>query len=161
MKHRLSFIVISLSIALSDQAVKFLVSRNMMLYEHITVIKNFLDISYIHNRGVAFGLFSDNSSFFGSTFFTVFTFSLLVTIAVYALKIVPRNPKVLLGLAFVFGGALGNFLDRLRLGYVIDFIDIHFRGYHWPTFNIADSAISIGVCLMALSLLLEKKEQSF
>jgi signal peptidase II len=158
MIYRLYFLSLSLFILVSDQVTKYVVTRNLSLHERIEVLP-FFDLFHIRNRGVAFGLFSENGPVSKSIFFTAGSFALILFIGIYAMKILPKNRKWIFGLALILGGALGNFVDRIRLGYVVDFLDLHVGAYHWPTFNIADSAICAGVGLLALHLWFHKDSQ--
>jgi signal peptidase II len=133
--------------------------ETMRLHESIPVIANFFSITYIRNPGAAFGFLSTSSSSFRFVFFgitSVFAVGLLGTILV-------RMPKDdwmgRLSVAGILGGAIGNLLDRLRYGEVIDFLDFYINGYHWPAFNVADSAITVGVVFLILHFALEKEPE--
>ena len=132
-------LLLSLFIVLFDQATKFLVSRTIGFHDAIDILP-FLRLVYVTNRGAAFG----SLQFLGNNFFIVF--SLVAIVVVILLMLLSRES--LLGLSFVLGGAVGNLIDRLRFGYVIDFLDVHVGKYHCPAFNVADSFISIGIVLM-------------
>jgi signal peptidase II len=153
--------LLSLAIVVLDQVTKVYVMETMRLHESIPVITNLFSITYIRNPGAAFGFLSTSSSSFRFVFFgltSVFAVGLLGMIMV-------RMPKDdwmgRLSVAGILGGAIGNLLDRLRYGEVIDFLDFYINGYHWPAFNVADSAITVGVVFLILHFALEKEpEQS-
>lgn len=136
--------VISLFIIILDQASKAYISRNLFLGQSIPVIKNVFHISLVHNTGVAFGLFKGYG-----IFFVVLSFSIAAYIARYA--IVNRHKdsfRKRMALSLILGGACGNLIDRLRFGHIVDFFDLRV----WPVFNIADSAITIGMLFLIIEL---------
>jgi signal peptidase II len=151
--------LLSLAIVVVDQATKVYVMETMRLHESIPVITNLFSITYIRNPGAAFGFLSSSSSSFRFVFFgltSIFAVGLLGMILV-------RMPKDdwmgRLSVAGILGGAIGNLLDRLRYGEVIDFLDFYINGYHWPAFNVADSAITVGVVFLILHFALEKESE--
>ncbi len=141
--------IIVLSILLLDQGTKLLVSKSLSPHQSLPVIKGVLQLSLVHNRGAAFGLFK------GGVLFFILT-AILAVILIY-LNLKKQGwrkislPAVALGL--VLAGALGNLIDRIVFGYVIDFLDLRI----WPVFNIADSAITVGAVLLGYSILKPKK----
>ncbi len=141
-------ISIALVVALMDQLTKWIIVRSMYLHESIQVIAGIFSITRIHNTGIAFGLFPGIPDVF-----TVITLMSMLIVVYFYLTIEPRTILLTAGCAAILGGALGNLLDRFRLGYVVDFIHFSF----WPAFNVADSAVSIGVALLLLNFLVEKK----
>lgn len=151
--------LLSLAIVVLDQVTKVYVMETMRLHESIPVIANFFSITYIRNPGAAFGFLSTSSSSFRFVFFgitSVFAVGLLGTILVR----MPKDDWVgRLSVAGILGGAIGNLLDRLRYGEVIDFLDFYINGYHWPAFNVADSAITVGVVFLILHFALEKEPE--
>ncbi|MBI3970284.1 MAG: signal peptidase II [Chloroflexi bacterium] len=136
-----------------DQLTKYLVTRTMQLGEVIPVIPPVLDLHYITNRGVAFGLFSR----FGDVFVPVAIVIMAVIFAYYR-SLLGRRLSLRLALGMQLGGALGNLVDRLRRGSVVDFVDFHIDaiGFHWPVFNVADSAIVGGVAILLVCLTLQQ-----
>ena len=136
-----------------DRWTKSLVQAKYTLNESTSVIDGFLNITYVRNTGVAFGIFSSVSSPAKSVLLSLFTALAVVAVIVYALRSPARNRVLQLALGFILGGALGNLYDRISYGYVIDFIELYFRNYHWPSFNVADSAISTGVVLLAFEII--------
>lgn len=136
-----------------DRWTKSLVQAKYTLNESTSVIDGFLNITYVRNTGVAFGIFSSVSSPAKSVLLSLFTALAVVAVIVYALRSPARNRVLQLALGFILGGALGNLYDRISYGYVIDFIELYYRNYHWPSFNVADSAISTGVVLLAFEII--------
>ena len=158
LKKRPIFLLLSIAVMLLDQITKQIVSRAMIQHQSIEVIRNFLNLTYIHNRGAVFGLGSDVTSPYLSYGLSVLSLCSLAIILVYFLRLKAGNRKLYSGLALVLGGALGNLYDRLHQGYVVDFIDVHWFDHHWPYFNVADSSICIGVGLLLLSMSAKTEE---
>ncbi len=147
---------IALSIVVLDQASKFAIAHAMRLGQTIPLIPDFFDIAFVMNPGAAFGIMASRSSSFRSPFFMLVSVLAIGLIVYYYHRFLhepTRLPSGALGL--ILGGAVGNLIDRMRFGMVIDFLDFHVAGYHWPAFNVADAAISIGVGLMLLRMLRE------
>ena len=153
MRRRLSLLAILAAVVLLDQASKAWVKRSLDLHEVRPIVDGFLSLSHVQNRGAAFGILSDADLPYQSAIFSVVSFLALGAIAVYAsrLPIDARLPRFALSL--VLGGAVGNLIDRIRLGYVVDFVHVYWRRYQWPDFNVADSAISVGVVLLLLDMI--------
>ena len=141
-------ITISLWVILTDQLTKYIIAKSLAVNQSIAVAP-FLKISHIHNIGAAFGLFRGLQLLFVA-------FALLVIIAtIYYFDKIPEKDKFLQGaIALILGGAIGNLIDRILWGYVIDFIDFIF----WPAFNVADSAITVGAIIFALYLFRSQKK---
>lgn len=133
-----------------DQWTKLLVDNRFVLYESVPLIDNFLALTYVRNKGAAFGILADSAV--RIPFFITVSIVALVGILWYLHKIDIAQKLQHWALALIFSGALGNLIDRIRLGEVIDFIDAHWYQYHWPAFNVADSAITIGVGLLLIDL---------
>jgi signal peptidase II len=157
-KDRANYLLASIIVFLLDQITKKIVTQGMMQHESITVIPDFLNITYIHNRGAVFGLGSSVTSPYLSWGLSILSVVSLAVILVYFLRLNVRNSKMYFGLALVLGGALGNLYDRLSYGYVIDFIDMHWFEHHWPFFNVADMSICIGVGLLLISMSVKAEE---
>lgn len=139
-----------------DQLTKYLIETRVRLYSIITVIPGFFNITHVRNRGAAFGILSSTPGIWRSLFFITVT---IVAIAVIARLIWKTHERLLLiAFSLIGGGAVGNLIDRLRYGEVVDFIQWYVRSYYWPSFNIADSAISIGVGLLVIEMLLKKPQ---
>jgi len=136
-----------------DQAAKALVRAKLPLYESRTVIPGVVDLIHVHNEGVAFGLLNDTSLPFKGWLTTALAALALVGIGFYARHVRPEERLARIGLSLILGGAIGNLADRLRQSYVIDFMDVYFRGWHFWAFNVADACITIGAILVFVDLL--------
>lgn len=136
-----------------DQVAKTLVDRYMDLHESRPIVEGLARLTYVQNRGAAFGILSDADLPYQSLLFSAISILALGAIAFYAWKLPAASRLPQLALAFIMGGAAGNLLDRARLGYVIDFVDVYWGRHHWPAFNVADSAITVGVCLLILDII--------
>lgn len=138
-----------------DFITKKIVATRMELYEEISVIGNFFLITSHRNRGAAFGILQEQR-----TFFIIITTVILIGLITY-IQLMRRNgkPVLLTGLALVLGGAVGNFIDRIRFGEVVDFFKFNFGDYTFPIFNIADSGICVGVALILLDTLLSARDE--
>ena len=146
--------IVALTIVL-DQVTKYLVASQMTIGQSIPIIDNFLYITSHRNAGAAWGIFQGKMMFF-----------YLITLAVIAVVIVwmtrldiKKDKWLMIALALILGGAVGNFIDRVLYQHVVDFIDTYILGYDFPIFNIADSALCIGVVLMAIDAILDMKRQ--
>ena len=154
-----------------DQLTKLYVHTQFFLHESVTVVEGFFNLTYIRNDGAAFGLFGSSSSILSNLLSptnldvvrNIFFLSMppvAVVLIVALLREVPNDSKSqVCALSAVAGGALGNYADRLRLGYVVDFLDFHWKqAYSWPAFNVADVAIIVGISVLILSTILEARE---
>ena len=143
-------------IVLLDQFTKALIIGHVSFNQTIPVMRGFFNITHIHNPGGAFGLMANLSPALRSIVF-LFISSLAVGLIFYFYKKTPPNyPWLAAAFALIFGGAIGNLIDRLRFGFVIDFLDFYFGNLHWPAFNVADSAISVGIGIFVFHLLFKK-----
>lgn len=144
-------LLIAIGVYASDQLTKRLVQGNMDLLE-VRVLNSFFNLVYYRNIGSAFGMFRS----LGNTFFVIVSGIAIVVVGVLLLK--DRENR--LGLSFILGGAAGNLTDRVAHGYVIDFLEVHAGGHYWPAFNIADSALTIGMVLLIINAWLQWKGPS-
>ena len=144
---------ISAVIVLADQATKAMVRGRLGLHESITVIPGFFDLTRVHNAGAAFGMFSSVDVPYKALILALVAGAALIGVAAYAVTIPADQWLARLGLACIVAGAAGNLIDRISSGYVVDFVDVYWRGWHFWAFNVADAAITIGVALMILDLL--------
>jgi signal peptidase II len=144
-------LLLSLLIIASDRLTKWLVAKKIELGDAVTVIPHVFRISHVENQGAAFSLF-DNSNSPTRVRWMLLVFSLVAALAVllFLLKLGRRLSATGVALALILGGALGNAYDRWHFGFVVDFLEVHIIHYHWPDFNIADSAIVIGGLLLLL-----------
>jgi signal peptidase II len=124
----------------------------MRLHESIPVIQGFFNITYVRNPGAAFGFLADASPLFRSIFFVAVTVLAIILVVHYIWKSRAEEPFLTFALALILAGAVGNLIDRVRLGEVIDFLDVYIGSYHWPAFNVADSAISVGAVILFIEL---------
>jgi signal peptidase II len=164
---------------LLDQWTKLLVQQQMQLQESIPIIPNFFSLTYIRNPGAAFGLFVGMDQAFRMLFFLSITATAIVVIGYFFWASIRDDRRLglseqaepaaggaslsqqgsrhgrwmRLGLALVLGGAIGNLIDRVRYGEVVDFLDVYLGAYHWPAFNVADSSITIGVSILLVASL--------
>lgn len=155
MLSRKYYILVSLVglIVSADQLTKTMVVGDFRLHESMSVIENFLNITLVHNRGAAFGLLANLPASIREPFFLIIPFITLLAILIAFYKLTENEILSIVGLVLIVGGAIGNLIDRVRIGYVIDFIDFHWFGeHHFPAFNVADSAICIGVFILILNL---------
>jgi signal peptidase II len=155
-------LLISAAIIFLDRFTKSLVAARIPLGGAITVVPHFLRISHWLNDGAAFSLFADSASP-ATVRWVLVGFSLLAALVVLVamVRMGSRFTPTTIALALIFAGALGNVHDRMAYGSVVDFIEVHIFSYHWPDFNVADSSIVVGACLLFLDSLLSKKEQAY
>ncbi len=153
MRRRFGYSAIVASVVVLDQITKSLVKQLMLLHESRTLIEGILSLTYVQNRGAAFGILSDADLPYQSWMFSIVSLAALLAIAVYALRLPTSDRLAQSALSLVMGGACGNLIDRAFHGYVIDFVDVYWKAHHWPAFNVADSCISVGVCLLLLDIL--------
>jgi signal peptidase II len=150
--HRAEWILVIL-IVVSDQITKAIVRRALELHESIVVIPDLLALTRVHNTGAAFGMFNA-MEFPGKTIaLTAVAALALAGVAWYATSIPLNDRLARFGVAAILGGAIGNLIDRATAGYVLDFVDASWQGWHFWAFNVADAAITVGVVLMILDLL--------
>jgi signal peptidase II len=144
---------IAVLVAIADLITKWWVVTHLELHEPVVVVPGLFNLTLVRNSGVAFGLFQDSNSPFKPFVLSFIAFAAILAIIYYAVKLDPQQAGLRLILSVVMGGILGNFIDRLYNGSVVDFLEVYWRGFHWPTFNLADSAISIGIVLLLLDSL--------
>ncbi|MFZ2631735.1 MAG: signal peptidase II [Desulfosalsimonadaceae bacterium] len=141
-----------------DQLTKWLITRYLPFYSETKIIPGLLNLIHIHNPGGAFGIFAKNQGSLQSMAFIGVAVAAMGLILYLYRKTPSEYPVLSMGLALIFGGAFGNMIDRLRIGRVIDFIDLYVGRLHWPAFNIADSAITVGMVIFAFYILFRKIE---
>jgi len=153
---RVGYLIAAFGIYLVDQSSKAWAVRALRFGEGKQLINGFLDLVYTENPGIAFGQLQEGGSF-GRWFFVVLATAAAIAVFYYFMR-TPRNDDRVLGAcALLLAGILGNLTDRVRLGYVIDFIVLHAGNYHWPTFNVADASITLGAILLALDLIFGRR----
>lgn len=161
MKRKYIWLVLisGLLIAL-DQIVKVYVHSHFHLGESVPVIQNFFNLTYVRNFGAAFGFLSDSHPSFREVFFLAMPPIALLVILAILRGVKDSDTKQIIALSSIFGGAIGNYIDRLRFRYVIDFLDFHiYDKWSWPAFNIADMAIVGGVGLLLILMFFEEKNK--
>jgi signal peptidase II len=150
---RVAYVMIAAVVFAGDQATKALVERSIPMYQIVPIIPHFLNLTHSRNAGAAFGLFSDSPAQWKTAALILISVLLLATVLAAVLKSRRLQWETGVALALILGGALSNLVDRARYGRVTDFLDFYFRGYHWFTFNLADSAIVVGAGFMILQLI--------
>jgi signal peptidase II len=156
----IGFYATALGIVLLDQLSKWYIQAAIPLGHSIPIIPNYFAIVHVLNPGAAFGLMADRPWSFRNPFFIGISVLAVGFIVYYRHRGLHGHRLASLALSLILGGAIGNLIDRLRIGMVIDFIDVHYYQYHWPAFNVADSAITVGVSLMLLELFLGGGQES-
>jgi len=147
-------LVIAGTVVVLDQITKAVALASMAPGAPITLVDGFLALTLVMNTGLAFGLLSGLPAAWRWVV-ALLSIAALIVLARVAVRVLADGGwPARLSVSLIFGGAVGNLIDRARLGAVVDFVDVHYRGYHWPAFNVADSAITIGVIFLALRLLL-------
>lgn len=158
-KIKLKYLILfflTTGIILSDQYTKALVVEKFRLGETLPIISDLFNLTYIQNKGAAFGLMAQANPAIRVPFFIIVPLVALGSIGYVFRKIPDRDIKLAIALSLVIGGAIGNLIDRLQLGYVVDFLDFHWKwAYHFPAFNVADSAICVGVGVIILDIILQ------
>ncbi len=144
----LKWLALSLIVLVLDQWTKIVIDGSMQLYESITIIPGF-NLTYVHNTGAAFSFLSEAGGW-QRWFFAAMALIISIVLIVWLYRLKKHEHLLAIALALVLGGAIGNLIDRVTYGYVIDFLDVYYKTAHWPAFNIADSAICLGVFLMLL-----------
>ncbi|MEN9898496.1 MAG: hypothetical protein RLZZ66_2145 [Pseudomonadota bacterium] len=141
-----------------DQASKLIIDHVMQLYESHTVFA-FFNLTYVHNTGAAFSFLSDAGGW-QRWLFAGLAIGMSVVISIWLTRLKANETFIAVALSLILGGAIGNLVDRLAYGYVIDFLDIYYGNWHWPAFNIADSAITVGVVLMLIDSFTSKTKET-
>ena len=149
---RLSYLALASGVALLDQITKAVIAARIPLHTSVNVIPGFFDLTHLRNPGAAFSLFADGAGPGPSLLLTGTTVVVLCGVLVYAFRTSARDLVLQTALALISGGAVGNLVDRLRVGSVTDFLRFYIGTHEWPSFNVADSAITVGVALLAWDL---------
>jgi signal peptidase II len=150
--NRIHYLIIATTIVLLDLWTKALVLARIDLHEAIPVIPNFLQLVHVRNTGAAFGIGANAESAIVPVLLNFGAIAVFCVVVAYALRSSVTDRVLQTGLHLILGGAIGNLIDRFRFGYVVDFVDVYVtwggKPYHWPAFNVADSAICIGIVLL-------------
>jgi signal peptidase II len=155
----MSFYLIALGTFALDQLSKALIVRHFRPGQSIPILPGFFDLTFVLNPGAAFGFLAGLPERFRHPLFVGIAIAAAVLIVLYRHRHLRHQALASAALGLILGGAIGNLIDRLRYGMVVDFLDCYVGPYHWPAFNVADSAISIGVGLMLLDLVLEWRRE--
>ena len=149
---RIYYLGITAAVILFDLWTKWMVVNKIDLHEAIPIIPNFFQLLHVRNTGAAFGIGANTSSKIIPLLLNGGAIAVFCLVVVYALRSAVTDRLLQSGLHLILGGAIGNLLDRFRFGYVVDFLDVYVRNHHWPAFNVADSAICIGIGLLFLDM---------
>ena len=154
------YILLLISVLVLDQLTKLWIITHFSLYDSRVIIPDFFNLVYVTNKGAAFSLFASVESPVRHYFFVSVNILAAVGLTIAAFKM--RKSHILYAISFglIGGGAVGNVIDRIRFGSVIDFLDFYFGSYHWPAFNVADSAICIGVGVLFIMNIIDTRKES-
>lgn len=147
----------ALGVIVLDQISKWAIIRNLKVHESVPVVTDLFNLVHVRNRGMAFGFMNRSDIDLAFYFLLAASLGAVVLLLIWFFRLKEGDIRLQLGLSLILGGALGNLIDRLRFGEVIDFLDFYLGAYHWPAFNLADSAITVGTFLVALSLIFQRK----
>jgi signal peptidase II len=149
---RVHYLILAAAVIVLDIWTKALVLARIDLHETIPIIPNFFQLVHVRNTGAAFGIGANASSRLVPLLLNAGAIAVFFVVVVYALRSAVTDRVLQTGLHLILGGAIGNLLDRFRFGYVVDFLDVYVGTKHWPAFNVADSAICIGIALLFLDM---------
>lgn len=152
------FTLIIVLVIVADQLSKSWIVHTFNLYDSLLLIPGLLSITFLRNTGAAFGMLAGHPVWWRQAFFIGIAVIALVVLYFMQRKIGRQNAWYTTSLALIAGGATGNLIDRVRDGSVVDFVDVYLGNHHWPAFNVADSAITVGVCIFLLTQFLENKQ---
>ena len=151
---------IGLAILVLDQLTKWLVRTQIALHDSIEIVPGFLNLVHVRNTGAAFGFLNAVDIAYKQFLLTTVALIALLAIGFYAWRVGSQERLARAGLALILGGAIGNLIDRASVGYVVDFVDAYWQSYHFWAFNVADSAITVGACLLILDMFVATKDVS-
>ena len=158
-KNDVIFFITAAAIILLDQITKYYIDSYMAVGDSFPVIQGLFNIAHVRNPGAAFGIFSKSPEIFRTVFLIAVTSAAMVLIVYYIRMNRERGTLLNLAMSMIFGGAIGNLIDRIRFGEVIDFLDFYIGSHHWPAYNVADSAISTGAVLLLIAMIWKKGEK--
>ncbi len=162
MSHKIKLIGLVLTLILVlDQGTKIIVDRTIPLHHSIPIIEDLFNMTHIRNTGAAFGILAGKRGWVRSSFLLFFSLLAMGFIIVLLRRLPEKEKTLTVALSFILGGAIGNLIDRLFYGEVIDFLDFYWSRYHWPAFNAADSFITVGVILTLFRLIQSKDKDPF
>lgn len=157
---RVHYVILAVAVVILDIWTKALILGRLRLHEAIEVIPGFFNLVYVRNTGAAFGIGAGANSKLVPTLLTIGALTVFLIVVVYALRTAVTDRVLQVGLHLILGGAIGNLIDRFRFGYVVDFLDVYIGRHHWPAFNVADSAICIGIALLFIDMWKKPSESS-
>lgn len=149
--------LIVVAIIALDQVTKVIIDHTIALHDSIPVIDSFFHLVHVRNTGAAFSLFAHMPAWFRQPFFLIATGMAVAALILFLRHTEGASPLLVVAVAAILGGALGNLIDRIRYGEVIDFLLFHWRGYHWPAFNVADTCITLGAIGLLWSSMRENR----
>jgi signal peptidase II len=149
--------LVAAGVVLLDRVTKWLVSTRMDLHESIPLLPGLFRLTHVQNSGAAFGLFAESSSEWKTLLLVLFSMLALVVVSAMLWKNSHELTLTGMGLSLILGGAVGNLFDRLLYGHVVDFFDFYIGSYHWPAFNVADSAIVLGAMLLLVEIFFARR----
>jgi signal peptidase II len=159
-KRNIFFLAVTFLVILLDQATKAWIISTMRLYDSFAVIEGLINITHVRNPGAAFGFLATAPPMFRYLFFLTVTVAAIILILHYLRVSRIEETSMVSALALILAGAVGNLIDRVRFGEVVDFLDVYVGSYHWPAFNVADSAITVGAAILIVVLLRKRKERT-
>ena len=159
MNRKLIYPVIILALLSIDQLTKALVARSILFQSSKSIIPGFFNLTHIRNRGAIFGFFSHSESRILFVFLTLVSLVALGLVIYYFFKTPSSQRYMKISLSVILAGALGNLIDRIIRGYVIDFLDFHIKNWHWPSFNVADACITVGAFLLIFILVFKRGKE--
>ncbi len=159
MKKTVFFLAMAALVLLLDQLTKAWIISTLRIHESFAVIGGFFNITHVRNPGAAFGFLAGASPAFRYVFFLAVTVAAIVLILHYLRTTRIEDLSLVFSLALILAGAVGNLIDRVRFGEVVDFLDVYVGAYHWPAFNVADAAITTGAAILMAILLRKRKER--
>lgn len=154
------FLALVAAVVTFDQLTKLWILRSFSLYESLEIIPGFFSLTYLTNKGAAFGFLAGQTGVWRHYLFLILGAVALVVIVISWFRLRQSHLLYSISLALIGGGALGNLIDRIRLGSVVDFLDVYIGVHHWPAFNVADSAICVGVVVFFIANILEEKAKN-
>lgn len=157
-KHLIIFVLGAAVIVLLDQITKTAIMKNFFIHDSRPVIDGFFNLVYVMNPGAAFGFLANMSETFRYVFFIGITILVIALIIYYIVTSKSQNVIYVISLTLIFAGAVGNLIDRIRFGAVVDFLDVYIGTAHWPAFNVADSSITCGAILMIWGMIIQRKK---
>jgi signal peptidase II len=159
-KKNILFLAVAALVVLLDQLSKAWILATLRLHEGFSLIDGFFNIVHVRNPGAAFGFLAGAPPLFREIFFIAVTLAAVLLILHYLRTSRIEETSPVLALALILAGAVGNLIDRVRFGEVVDFLDVYIGSYHWPAFNVADSAITVGAAILIAVLLRRRKERT-